>query len=86
MTGFLSEKRTVDATCLDCDKAFSIVFHNTLVSMVGSYSLYVVHTTRWIDNQLGDEAWRAVDSWTMLIWRLVTSGELQGSLVSYPYW
>lgn len=81
MTGFASEERAIDAICPDCDKAFSAVFHNILVSMVGSYSLYG-WTTRWIGNQLGDEAWRAADNGIKLIWRLVTSGELQGSPMS----
>lgn len=82
MTGFVSEERAVDAICPDCDKAFIVVFHNILVSMVGSYSLYG-WTTRWIGNQLGDEAWRAADNGIKSIQRLVTSGELQGSLMCH---
>jgi len=79
MTGWVDEGRAVDVN-LDFIKAFNTVSHNILLGKLRKCDLDE-WSVRWIENWLNGRAQRVITSGAESIWRPVSSGVTQGSVL-----
>ncbi|PKU44703.1 rna-directed dna polymerase from mobile element jockey-like [Limosa lapponica baueri] len=80
MTGWIDERRAVDAVYPDFSKAFDTVSHSILIAKIRKCGLDE-WTVKWIENWLKDRAQRVVIRGTESSWKSVTSGVSQGSVM-----
>ncbi|PKU41041.1 rna-directed dna polymerase from mobile element jockey- hypothetical protein [Limosa lapponica baueri] len=80
ITGWIDEKRAVDVVYLDFSKAFDTVSYSILIAKLRKYGLDE-WTVKWIENWLKDRGQRVVIRGTESIWKSVTSGVPQESVL-----
>ena len=76
----LDDKRNIDAAYLDFSKAFDTVSHKKLLLKLHAYGIRN-NVYRWISDFLSERTQRVKISDTYSIWKPVTSGVPQGSVI-----